>query len=106
MKRIISAVALSGIVVLSTSRCAIGPVGGLVYTSTKFAGEVNPANDVPATKEGIGCQKNVLSLVTWGNAGAGDVARANGIERIATIDHSHTNVLFIYRDYCTIVRGN
>jgi len=83
----------------------VGPVGGIVFTSTKFAGEVNPANDVEAVKSATGCQQNILFLVTWGDAGAGDIAYENGIKRIATIDHSTKNFIYIYREYCTIVTG-
>lgn len=88
------------------ANCAIGPVNGVLFTSNKFPGEINSANDVPSSKSGEGCQHLVLGLVSFGNAGAGSVALANGISRISTIDHSTLNVLqVVYSRYCTIVYG-
>jgi len=89
------------------SSCTTGPVGGLLFTTTTFAGSVNPSNDVVVEKEATGCHHNVLGIVAWGDAGAGHIAYENKIKRIATIDHSHLSVLFlVYQEYCTIVRGS
>lgn len=85
--------------------CAIGPVYGLVYTQSKFAGEFNPNNDVKVNKTAEGCSNSIFGIANWGKAGAGYIAYTNSIERIATIDHSTLNVLGIYRNYCTIVSG-
>lgn len=86
--------------------CAIAPTHGFLYTNTRFPGEFNPENNVIAKKFGKGCQINVLGLVSYGDAGAGSIARSNGISKIATIDHSFTAVLFpTYGQYCTIVGG-
>lgn len=100
-----SSLALAIGLMISTGQCAVGPVYGSLYTSTTFAGEVNPANDVVAQKTATGCHRNLIFLFTWGDAGAGDIANANGIKRIATIDHSTQNILYLYREYCTIVSG-
>lgn len=91
-------------------QCAIGPQHGALYTSTKFAGDINPTNDVAALKTGEACMHYVLSLGAFGEAGAGDAAMAGGISRIATIDHSAFSVLSfhglgVYSQYCTIVAG-
>jgi hypothetical protein len=90
--------------------CAIGPTHGILFTSTKFAGEFNANNDVKVTKSGEGCMHHILSLITFGNTGAGQVAKDNSIERIATVDHSTLSILSfsyysLYRNYCTIVSG-
>lgn len=88
------------------TNCAIGPTHGYILTSTKFAGTFNPENNVKATKEGTGCQFTVLYLFSFGDAGAGSVAKQNGISKIATIDHSTLSFLTgVYRSYCTIVYG-
>ncbi|MCB1179500.1 MAG: TRL-like family protein [Leptospiraceae bacterium] len=96
------------LLVISMGNCAIGPVHGALYTDNKFAGEFNPNNDVKVEKTAEGCIHNsIFTLFTWGNAGSGYIAAKNGIERIATIDHSTMNVIFglVYRNYCTIVSG-
>ena len=94
------------LIALCLNACAIGPVHGVIYTGTSFAGEFNPANDVPREKTATGCTRSILALVSFGDSSVGAVALANGISRVATVDHSTTSVLtFVYRDYCTIVTG-
>jgi len=91
---------------LSIFNCAFGPTNGLIYTGTNIPGEFNPANDVKITKTAEGCQHNILYLFAFGSASAGKIALDNGIERIATIDHSMTSVFtLLYKNYCTIVSG-
>lgn len=88
------------------SGCAIGPVHGFLFTTTKFAGEINPSNDVTVQKTGESCQHQILTLVAFGDASAGNAAQSSGIKKIATVDHSTLSVLTIlYRQYCTIVAG-
>jgi hypothetical protein len=91
---------------LSISHCAFGPTHGVIWTETKFPGEFNTENTIVAKRFGKGCLTSVLGLISLGDAGAGSVARENGISRIATIDHSFTALLFpLYGRYCTIVGG-
>lgn len=90
----------------SGAGCAIGPVGGVLFTQNKFAGEFNSANDVQALKSGQSCQMTILRTVGFGDASAGTAAKQAGINRIASIDHSTMNVLgILYQNYCTIVTG-
>lgn len=104
MKHSVSVLALA--TSLSLSACAVAPVAGYLYSSVRFPGEFNPAQDVAAKKEARGCQHWVLGLIAVGNSGAGQTAIKNGIERIAYIDHSSTIVLWpIYQNHCTIVVG-
>ena len=93
-------------VILGYSSCAVGPVNGYIFTSNKFAGSFNPANNVKSAKTAKGCQHLILGLFAFGDAGAGAVAKKAGIQKIATIDHSTTNVFqVLYSSYCTIVSG-
>ncbi|MCB1192379.1 MAG: TRL-like family protein [Leptospiraceae bacterium] len=86
--------------------CAVGPVSGVLFTSNKFAGEINTTNVVPPFVTATGCQHSILGLVSFGNAGAGDIANNKGIQRIATIDYSTFSILqVVYSRYCTIVTG-
>ncbi|KPZ76917.1 MULTISPECIES: TRL-like family protein [Leptospira] len=106
MKKIIilTLVALGFSVFLSN--CATGPQQGMLVTSTTFPGEINRSNEVPTAKKAEGCAHNVLYLVTWGDASAGQIALDNKISRIATVDHSTFSVLgLVYSSYCTIVSG-
>jgi hypothetical protein len=95
---------------LQTINCGIygivnGPVNGLLYTDIKFAGEINPSNNVKSLKMAEGCIHGILYLFAYGEAGAGSIAKKSGITRIARVDHTATNVLYFYTGYCTIVYG-
>lgn len=86
--------------------CAIGPTGGLLVSRTQFAGYANPTNEVSSEVRAEDCIVNILGLISFGNAGAGEIAYKNKIKRIATIDHSETTVLSVLlMKYCTIVTG-
>jgi TRL-like protein family len=105
MKKLIAVLLLTTFAALG-NQCAVGPVGGLLFASSKFPGDINPANDVPSAKTGQGCQHYILGLIAFGHAGAGQIAQDNGILRIATVDHSSMSILHVfYNQYCTIVSG-
>jgi hypothetical protein len=99
-------ISILSMILFTMSQCATGPVHGFLFTSTKFAGEFNQANDVKVTKSGEGCTHSILGILGFGNSGAGNVAMKNQISRIATVDHSTFSVLtLLYQNYCTIVSG-
>lgn len=86
--------------------CASGPVGGLLYTNTEYAGEVNPDSSIPILAEAKGCQISVLGIFSVGDSSAGQIALDSGIRRIATIDHSMLSILHIgFVQNCTIITG-
>jgi TRL-like protein family len=86
--------------------CASGPVGGLLFTSYDYAGEVNPDSSIPILAEAKGCQFSLLGLFSVGDSSAGQIASNVGIRRIATIDHSTVSVLHIaFVRNCTIITG-
>ncbi|MDX1957698.1 MAG: TRL domain-containing protein [Leptospiraceae bacterium] len=86
--------------------CASGPVSGLLFTYTKYAGEENLDSSIPPTAEGESCQYSILTLFSYGDSSAGTAADNGGILRIATVDHSTLSVLtLLFIRNCTIVRG-
>ncbi|RHX77745.1 TRL-like family protein [Leptospira yasudae] len=87
------------------SNCSVGPLHGSWFTNVNFPGEINTSNNVASVKKAEGCAQTILHLVSWGEAGAGQIALDNKISKIASIDHSAFNVLGIYKSYCTIVSG-
>ncbi|TGM07026.1 TRL-like family protein [Leptospira barantonii] len=105
MKRILNILLLL-FLILSLTRCAAGPVGGFLFTHNKYPGEINPTNEVRSDVSAEGCIHSVLGLFSFGNAGAGSVAKKNGIQRIAIIDYSVLQILaIVYRNHCVIVSG-
>ncbi|TGL78712.1 TRL-like family protein [Leptospira yasudae] len=105
MKKIILIIVTIGFSVLLSNCSAVGPLYGGIVSNITFPGEINSSNNVASTKKAEGCVHTVLSLVTWGEAGAGQTALDNKISKIASIDHSAFNIFGIYRSYCTIVSG-
>ncbi|MBP7284666.1 MAG: TRL-like family protein [Leptospiraceae bacterium] len=94
------------LVFLLVLNCASGPVGGLLYTNTEYAGEVNPDSSIPILAEAKGCQISVLGIFSVGDSSAGQIAMNSGIRRIATIDHSIFSILHIaFVQNCTIITG-
>ena len=87
--------------------CSTGPVNGLLFSKTTFAGEANLSPDsIPPLITAEGCQYSFLGLVAFGTAGAGDIANTIGIKRISSINHSSTSFLqVVYHSYCTVVTG-
>lgn len=97
---------LAMVLFFSLGSCASGPVGSVFFNYTQYPGEMAPDGKIVTTKTAEGCTYSVLGLVTWGNAGAGEIALNNGITKISVIDHHSTDVLwFGYREYCTIISG-
>ena len=85
------------------SACAsYGPMGW-VYSGGTTGLSAN--NDVKPNKRGEACVISVLAIATGGD-GSIAAAKANGgINRIASVDYDVMNVLGVYGQYCTVVKG-
>lgn len=105
MKKALIAISL-GFCLLTLNGC-IGvstPVVGWVYTDAKFGDEAE--NGAAATKTGKACASTILTMVATGDASV-EAAKANGgITQVAVVDHSAKNILGIWGEFCTIVRGS
>jgi hypothetical protein len=95
-----------GVCLLNLTGCmgVSSPVAGWVYTDAKFGNEVE--NGPAATKTGKACATSILAMIATGDASQ-DAAMANGgITQVAVVDHSAKNILGIWGEYCTIVKGS
>ena len=95
-----------GVCLLNLTGCmgVASPVTGWVYTDAKFGNEVE--NGPAATKTGKACATSILAMIATGDASQ-DAAMANGgITQVAVVDHSAKNILGIWGEYCTIVKGS
>lgn len=99
----LAAIALVG---LSLSGCQIvaSPMLGGIYNETKY-GDV-ATDEASATKEGKACGTSILGWVATGDASIQAAKAAGGITKVASVDHSAKNILGIFGEWCTIVRGN
>ncbi len=105
MKNVLIAVFL-GFCLLNLTGCMAvqSPVHGWAYTEAKFDGEIE--NGPAATLEGKACATSILAMVATGDASL-EAAKANGgITQVAVVDHTAKNILGIWGEYCTIVKGS
>ncbi len=91
---------------LSLTGCmpVASPLAGGIFADVKY-GIV--ATDAPAApKEGKACANTILGWVATGDASIQAAKTAGGITTVAVVDHSTKNILGIFAEWCTIVRGN
>jgi hypothetical protein len=99
----LAVIALAG---LSLSGCQIvaSPLAGVIFNETKYG---NVATDASAsTKEGKACATSILGMVATGDASIQAAKAAGGINTVASVDHSAKNIVGVFGEWCTIVRGN
>ncbi|MDH4244082.1 MAG: TRL-like family protein [Nitrospira sp.] len=106
MKRTSLLLSLAVLIGLTSAGCQIvaSPLAGGIYNETKY-GDV--ATDAAAAgKEGKACATSILGWVATGDASVQAAKSAGGITTVASVDHSAKNILGIFGEWCTIVRGN
>ncbi|MGB9716188.1 MAG: TRL-like family protein [Thermodesulfovibrionales bacterium] len=82
--------------------CASYVPVGILYTGGKMGVQ---ANSGEAPKTGKACMTSILGLVAGGDASIEAAKDEGGIKEVEVIDYEVTNILGIYGQYCTIVRG-
>jgi hypothetical protein len=95
-----------GFCLLNLTGCmgVASPVAGWVYTEAKFDGEIE--NGPAATKTGTACAQSFLTMFAQGDASLQAAMANGGITQVAVVDHSAKNILGIFGEYCTIVKGS
>lgn len=106
MKRTSLLLSLAVLLGLSTAGCQIvaSPLAGVIYNETKY-GDV-ATDEAVANKEGKACGTSILGWIATGDASIQAAKTAGGIAKVASVDHSAKNLLGIFGEWCTIVRGN
>ena len=109
MKQIKVALILAGITAAAFSLAACqqivySPMGGSTFNETRYG---NIATDESgATKEGKACGTSILGAVAQGDASIAAAKANGGITKVSSVDHYAKNVLGIFGEWCTIVKGN
>jgi len=94
---VVSTISLSGCMTVAT------PAVGIIFADVKYGDTATTATG--ATKEGKACAVSILGWVATGDASV-DAAKANGgISEVAVVDHTAKNILGIYGEFCTVVKG-
>ncbi len=91
---------------LSLSGCQIvaSPLAGGIYNETKYG--FDATDEAGASKEGKACATSILGWVATGDASIHAAKTAGGITKVASVDHSAKNIVGVFGEWCTIVRGN
>lgn len=80
------------------------PIAG-VYNGGTTLGAVANNGDVKPIKTGKACVHSVLQLVSAGDGGIDAAKKEGGITKVASVDYDFMNVLGVYGQYCTLVKG-
>jgi hypothetical protein len=100
---------LLAVAMVSFSGCAgfafssRGTTMAAIYNDTKANEKVT--ENVLGTKQGEACASSILGLVTTGDASVPEAAKKAGITKVASVDHSFSNILGIVATYCVIATG-
>lgn len=79
------------------------PVPGMLYLDVY--GPVDAEGSL-GTKKGTACAESILGLIGTGDASIEAAATNGGIHTVTSVDHHSRNMLGIYAEFCTIVRGS
>lgn len=108
MKQIKVALTLAGLTAaaLSLTACQIvySPMAGTTFNETKY-GNIATEESV-ATKEGKACGTSILGWVAQGDASIVAAKANGGITKVSSVDHYAKNILGIFGEWCTIVKGS
>ena len=108
MKQIKVALTLAGLTAaaLSLTACqgVYSPIAGTTFNETKYG---NIATDESvATKEGKACAESWFTAIGQGDASIVAAKANGGITKVSSVDHYVKNIMGIYGQWCTIVKGN
>jgi hypothetical protein len=92
---------------LLASACArtqSGVSAGLISSwKDTISGSVN--NSVELKKQGEACAVNVLGIVAVGDSSIEAAKKSGPVEKVAFADTTYLNILGIYQQGCTVVKG-
>jgi TRL (tRNA-associated locus)-like protein len=108
MKQIKVALTLAAITTaaFSLAACQIvaSPMAGTTFNETKYGNIATPESD--ATKEGKACGTSILGAIAQGDASIVAAKANGGITKVTSVDHYAKNILGVYGEWCTIVKGH
>ncbi len=79
------------------------PVAGIIFTDAKWGTIATPLAATPKT--GQACAQTILGWFATGDASISTAKANGGVTKVAVIDHTSKNILGIFAEFCTIVKG-
>ena len=103
LKRVaLGMVAVLGAAGLAGCMTVASPAIGVLFTEVKYG---DTATTATGNKTGKACATSILGWVAQGDASV-TAAKANGgISEVSLVDHTAKNILGIFGEWCTIVKG-
>lgn len=103
---VVLTMAAISVVCLALGGCQIvqTPAIGIIFTEVKY-GDFATAS-TGASKEGKACATSILGWVATGDASVTAAKAAGGITNVSTIDHTAKNIVGIFGEWCTVVKGS
>lgn len=107
IRHLAASCAIAGVAILSTGclRAPVVPPTGAIYTNVKAPLDHDFDQTKANLREGKSRSISVLGLIAGGDASIDAAARSGNLEVIHSADYEYTNILGIYQEYVTIVRG-
>jgi hypothetical protein len=78
--------------------------GGALVVLHKESG--NATSNTDASKEGRACSMNILGLVAMGDSSVKAAKAAGGITKVSTVDFKYMNILALFGQVCTEIKGS
>jgi len=106
MKKPYLALSFLAIAATGLAGCQIvaSPLAGVIFNETKYGDTAT--NATGANKEGKACATSILGMVAKGDASI-TAAKANGgITTVSSVDHTAKNIVGVFGEWCTVVRGS
>lgn len=83
--------------------CTHAPLVGGIYSDV--ASGVAATSNTSGNRVGEACANSWFWLVAMGDASIEAARRNGGITMISSVDQEDKNILFVYQQHCTTVRG-
>jgi len=87
-----------------TQPAGLTPLAG-VYTETTSGGIIHE-NGTAATKTGKACGTSILGIVATGDTTVNTAMANGGIHKAVYTEYTYKNILNLFAEVCTVVRGN
>ncbi len=78
------------------------PVLGVIFADVKYG---DTATTATGNKVGKACATSILGWVAQGDASVAAAKANGGISEVSLVDHTAKNMLGIFGEWCTIVKG-
>ncbi|HYM89001.1 MAG TPA: TRL-like family protein [Nitrospiraceae bacterium] len=107
MKQIKLALTLAGITAafgLAACQIVASPMAGTTFNETKYGNIAT--EESAANKEGKACGTSILGAFAQGDASIVAAKANGGITKVSSVDHYAKNILGIFGEWCTIVKGS